>query len=140
VFLDAHPEVWRQLGDQARLSAEMWCSLLAGGDPLGKESARRFVAGWAAELAGPDPAPAVRAVADVAASARLALTHAEAAYTAAPLDPARGRRLDAALGRLAAVVKLLAQVRAAEVRGTAPAVPPGAAFPRLHASGRRRVG
>jgi hypothetical protein len=62
-----------------------------------------------------------------------------AAYTAAPLDPALGWRLDAAMGRLAAVVKLLAQVKAAEVRGTAPAAPPGATFPRLHASGRRQV-
>jgi hypothetical protein len=68
-------------------------------------------------------------------------TPTNAAYTTAPLDPARGRRLDAALGRLAAVVKLLAQVKAAAAaRGTTPAVPPGAAFPRLHASGERRVG
>jgi hypothetical protein len=49
-------------------------------------------------------------VADVAASALLALTHAEAVYTAAPLDPARGRQLDAALGRLAAVVIRLRRV------------------------------
>ena len=71
--------------------------------------------------------------------ARLALPHAESGYLGAPADPARGRRLDAATGRLAAVLKLLAQVKAADAKGTtAPAAPPAAAFPRLRRAGGGR--
>jgi hypothetical protein len=143
-LLDEHPEVWRALGDLNELSMAGWTERIAGGDVLGKEAIWRFVDDWKCELAGPDPSPAVRAVADAAAVARLALTHAEfgAARASDPVAVAafKARRLDAALYRLTATLKLLAQVRAARLGGGLTPASPPAAVPRLHAPvGQKKV-
>jgi hypothetical protein len=143
-LLDEHPEVWRALGDLNQLSLAAWTERIAGGDVLGKEAIGRFVDNWKRELAGPDPTPAERAIADAAAVARLTLAHAE--FGAAGKNDAvavaafRARRLDAALYRLTATLKLLAQVRAARHGGgLTPASPPAAAgLPRPYAPRNER--
>ena len=130
--LDAHPAVWRAIGDLTALSVACWTRLIAGSDALGMEAMTRFVEDWKGELAGPDATPAERALADVAAVARLALSHAEFGASGSSdsvvVAAFKARRLDAALHRLTAVIRLLAQVRAARHRGgRAPASPPAAA-------------
>jgi hypothetical protein len=131
-LLDEHPQVWRTLGDLNQLSMAGWTERIAGGDVLGKESMTRFVDEWKRELAGPDPTPAERPLADVAAVARLALAHAEfgaaGSNDAVAVAAFKARRLDSALYRLTATLKLLAQVRAARHGGgLTPASPPAAA-------------
>jgi hypothetical protein len=79
-----------------------------------------------------------------AAVARLALSHAEfgAARASDPVPVAafKARRLDAALHRLTATLRLLAQVRAARHGGgQTPASPPAAA-PRMHSPPQERKG
>lgn len=115
-FLDRHPEVWQTVGDLARLSAASWTAVLSGKDALTGESIRRFVADWKTRLVGPDASQTELAMADAAAVARLALTHAESMATAgnAPLKVAEFavKRLDAALRRYNTTLKLLAQVQA----------------------------
>jgi hypothetical protein len=143
-LLDEHPGVWRALGDLNRLSLAAWTERIAGGDVLGKESMTRFVDEWKRELAGPDPTPAERALADVAAVARLALAHAEfgaaGANDAVAMAAFKARRLDSALHRLTATLRLLAQVRAARHGGgLTPASPPAAAgLPRPYAPQNER--
>jgi hypothetical protein len=143
-LLDEHPQVWRALGDLNRLSMAGWTERIAGGDVLGKESMTRFVDEWKRELAGPDPTPAERALADVAAVARLALAHAEFGAAgpndAVPVAAFRARRLDSALYRLTATLRLLAQVRSARHGGgLTPASPPAAAgMPRPYAPPHER--
>ena len=114
-FLDRHPEVWQTVGDLAQLSAVSWTAVLAGKDALTRESIRRFVTDWKAKLVGPDASHTELALADAAAVARLALTHAESLATASDslkVAEFAVKRLDAALRRYNTTLKLLAQVQA----------------------------
>jgi hypothetical protein len=65
--LDGHPEVWERFGDLAAHAVRLWVGLAAGSDLALAESLARKVAALGAELAGPDPAPLERLLAERAA-------------------------------------------------------------------------
>jgi hypothetical protein len=115
-FLDAHPQVWEELGDLARHAREALVRLVAGDDLLVGECVRRDLAALEAELAGPSPSPLERILVQRIVLCRLQ-TH-KADIDAAALDqganphgPHAQRRQDAAHKRLLAAVKQLAVVR-----------------------------
>jgi hypothetical protein len=59
-FLDAHPQVWQELGDLALHAREALIRLVAGDNLLVGECVRRDLAALEAELAGPSPSPLER--------------------------------------------------------------------------------
>jgi hypothetical protein len=51
-ILDAHPEVWKYVGDLSALVERAWASALSGNNPLGVESMLRTAAERKKDLAG----------------------------------------------------------------------------------------
>jgi hypothetical protein len=144
-FLDEHPEVWRMVGDLNRVSTESWTTVLANGDALHKESFARFANEWKSELVGPDASATEKALADAAAVARLALTHAErlAARESGSTNVAalKVKRLNAASHRFTMTLKLLVQVRSTYPKGLSSPASVAVGLPRLYpgTSGRKKV-
>src|SRR5262249_49004020 len=59
-FLDAHPEVWQQVGEAAASIDQTWLGLMAVDHPLVVESLNRMAAERKAELEGERPSPVER--------------------------------------------------------------------------------
>lgn len=116
-FLEAHPVVWQTLGDLTRASVLLWTQRLMPTDAGYGESIARNLEEWKKELLGPDATPTERALADVAVSAKLALSYAESQAEAknTTLQAVRwnAKRLDMAQHRLNRTLKMLAQVQMA---------------------------
>jgi hypothetical protein len=116
-ILDAHPEVWRYVGDLAALAERVWAEVLAAGDPLAAESMRRTAAALRAELAGEHPSALERLLVDQVVACWMEVKFLECRAA----DPGRGsldqanfrlKRLESAQKRYLAAVKTLTDVRA----------------------------
>ncbi|HVK15146.1 MAG TPA: hypothetical protein VM597_40780 [Gemmataceae bacterium] len=117
-LLDADPELWRHYGDLAGHAKSAWLDLLAGPDLALREAAERKVAELEEELAGPDPSPLERVLAQRAAACWVQVHHADALYARAAGSgvPAAGlrellARQESAHRKLLAAIKQLAVVR-----------------------------
>lgn len=116
--LDADPELWRRYGDLAGHAKTAWLDLLAGPDLALREAAGRKVAELEEELAGPDPSPLERVLAQRAAACWVQVNHADAVYAQAIGSgvPEAGlrellARQESAHRKLLSAVKQLAVVR-----------------------------
>ena len=124
-FLDAHPQVWEELGDLARHAEEALIRLVAGNDLLVGECIRRDLAALREELEGPAPSPLEKVLVRRIVLCRLQVHQADLDAVgrdrgADPHGPHVQRRQDAAHKRLLAAVKQLAVVR----KLLAPSLPP----------------
>jgi hypothetical protein len=124
-FLDAHPEVWQELGDLARHAEEAMIRLIAGDNLFVAECIRRDLAALREELASPSPSPLERILIQRVVLCRLQTHKADIDAAAQdqgvnPHGPHAQRRQDAAHKRLLAAVKQLAVVR----KLLAPSLPP----------------
>ncbi len=113
-MLDAHPEIWKHCGDLGRLAEEQWLDALCA-DALGRESIRRHVHQFKAQLAGPQPTDLEWLMAQEVAACLMAKKHAEAA-AATPGGSVqqaafRARRLDVAQKAHLRAVKMLMILR-----------------------------
>ena len=91
LFLDAHPEVWREAGDLGVQAQRAWAALAAGPNLLVSESIRRQYEEVRAAAAGPSPPPLEGLLAE-----RVALTWLACNYFDVVLAQHRGRGLSAA--------------------------------------------
>jgi hypothetical protein len=124
-FLDAHPQVWQELGDLALHAEEAMIRLVAGDNLFVAECIRRDLATLREELAGPSPSPLERVLVQRIVLCRLQTYKADIDAAAldqgtSPHGPHAQRRQDAAHKRLLAAVKQLAVVR----KLLAPSLPP----------------
>lgn len=142
-FLDENPAVWQTIGDLNRITQNHWISLLVGQNVLCRESVTRSINAWKNQLFGPDATPTEKILAETAAVARLALAHAEFLATepgaTVQIASFRTKRLDSALHRLNATLKLLAQVQTARENAPAPTSDPAVGMPRLYIPSRKRT-
>jgi hypothetical protein len=114
--LDAHPEVWMYYGDLARHAERAWVEAAGGPDVLLKECLEKRLEALEADLAGPDPTPLERLLAQ-----RSGLCWLQAAYADAVAAQARDvslkqaeflqKRQDAAHRRFLAALGALTTVR-----------------------------
>jgi hypothetical protein len=111
------PEIWIHLGDLSKHAELAWTDLIAGGDHLIMESVKKYVERLKSELAGPEPSPIERLLAEQAALTWLASRQAEAA--AAKPGPSslgeakmRLKRAESAQRRYLASLKALEELRA----------------------------
>jgi hypothetical protein len=141
-FLDDHPEVWTTLGDVNRLSIDKWAGLIANKDALHQESLVRSIDQWKNDLIGPNASPTEKALAETAAVARLALSHAECMATTDTVSihtsGIKIKRLNAAQHRFTNCLKTLAQVRSAYPTGLAATSESTGSMPRLYVGSSRR--
>lgn len=91
LFLDEHPEVWREAGDLGVQAQRAWAGLAAGPNLLVSESVRRRFEEVRAAATGPAPTPLEGLLAE-----RVALTWLAASYFDVILAQHRGRGLTAA--------------------------------------------
>lgn len=115
-LMDAHPELWRQIGDMAHQADQSLIHAMAGKDELTKEAMNRKLVTMRRELAGADAPPLERLLVARIASCWLALAYAEALYAQrADLTITQAdyhqRRIDHCSRRYLAAIKTLAQVR-----------------------------
>jgi hypothetical protein len=130
-FLNARPALAQHIGDLAAHVERTWVELAAGADPLLRDALPRRLAALKDELAGRDPTPLVRLLAERVASAWLQSVHAdaEAAGLGATTGPAAAlalRRQESTQRRYLAALKALALVKKLRPapEATAPAVVP----------------
>src|SRR5262249_50741233 len=121
-LLDAEPELRRQAGDVAAMAEKAWVGQFHGG-PLGSEAIPRRLAELKAELAGPNPTPLERLLADQGGACWLAAQFGEGAAALTPgcREQARYelRRVESAQRRLLAAARTLALVRTLLPKGRA---------------------
>jgi hypothetical protein len=115
-LLDREPALWRFAGDMGRIAEDSLVALAAGPNLLLKEALGRRLAELKAELAGADPSPLDRLLAERVAACWLGATYSDASYAQAKGSPAAAveharRRQDSAGRRYAEALKLLATVR-----------------------------
>ncbi len=79
-LMDAHPELWRQIGDMAYQVDQSLIHATAGKDALTKEAMNRKLETLRRELAGEHPTPLERLLAARIASCWLVLAYAEMIY------------------------------------------------------------
>src|SRR5262245_41680555 len=124
-LLDAHPEVWRQVGDLAALAERAWLAVLAGNNPLTVEAMGRSVAAMKAELLGERPTPVERLLVEQVIARWMEVKYCEATSA----DPGRRSpeppglaltRLESAQKRHLGAIKALADVRRRAPAGRAP--------------------
>ena len=116
LLLDRDPALWRHAGDMGRIAEDSLVALAAGPNLLLKEALGRRLAELKAELAGADPSPVVRLLAERVAICWLGATYGDASYAQAKGSPAPAveharRRQDSAGRRYAEALKLMANVR-----------------------------
>lgn len=102
--LEAGSALWVEFAERVRGAVDKWADLMAVGDEGAVAEAIRQTTDWSIALAGETPTPAVRAAADAAGVAYLAVRFSEAEVSATPA----GRR-SAILGRMELAVKRLQQ-------------------------------
>jgi hypothetical protein len=126
-FIDEHPEIWESVGDLSAAARLNWILRLTNSDAVMRVAATRNLECWMDELTGPRATPIERAIAESAASAKLALIHAETQAAGGSTSPAiatlNARRLDMAQNRLNAILKNLAQVQSLSSYRESPAAP-----------------
>lgn len=116
-LMDAHPELWRQIGDMAYQADQSLIHATAGKDELTIEAMTRKLEKMRAELAGEHPTPLERLLAARIASCWAALAYAETIYHQNMGDLTLGqgdyhqRRIDHCHKRYLGAVKALAVVR-----------------------------
>jgi hypothetical protein len=76
--LDSNPEIWRHCGDLATVAKQAWIDLACGPNLLSKESVARKLLELETELAGAEPSPLVRLLAERVAACWLQLHYADA--------------------------------------------------------------
>jgi hypothetical protein len=137
-MLDAHPEIWRHVGDLSALAERAWIELITGADNLTVESLKRQVARLKEELNGAHATPTERLLVDQVVVSWLAVNHAQmaAAQDGGSIEQAalRLRRADSAQRRYLGAMKLLTQLRALMPAGLAPLD-----APKLHDPRRKRA-
>ncbi len=122
-ILDDDPELWEQYSDLAAVAREKWIEIIAGTNLLAAESLRRRVEAMHAELAGDDPLPVIRLLAERVTACWLQLHHAEYAAAATVNSPLKmaafiqsrlesaERRYSRAIGAMLTAQKLLQPTR-----------------------------
>lgn len=123
-FLKGHPEVLAVAGDLARHAEKVWIDIVVGTDSFTRVAVTSQVEHLKAELAGPDPSPLERLLADHVVMAHLAERQAElsAAQTDGSIQQAsfRLKKAESAQRRFLAATKSLATLRALQPRVTRP--------------------
>ena len=98
--LDAHPEIWRQVGDLAAHVEQTWLRLAAEGNALAEESIRREADRIRTELLGTSPTVIEKLLVDQIIACWLQLKHAEIiAGSGAKKVSCKRRFFDQRLGR-----------------------------------------
>ena len=114
---DENPSLWQEAGDLVRLTEQAWLDKICGTNLYNSQAMRRHVERMKKDLAGPDPSPTEKLLAERAAACWLAAQHAD--LTAATGEGAAGAQVaqlrlkqsESANRRLLAAVKSLAVVR-----------------------------
>ena len=116
--LDAHPELWGEVGNLAREAELALVRAASGANIVAKEAILRKLASLKRELAGPTPTPLERLLVDRVVVGWLAVALAEGAHHQAlergvphADDEFHQRRAERAQRRYLAAVRALAQVR-----------------------------
>jgi hypothetical protein len=125
-FLDVNPALWEKAGDLTALAERAWVGLIAGGDALLAESARRKLRQFKGALAGAHPTPLEQLLVGQVGVCWLAAQHGElqaAGPAGGSLQQAafRLKRAESAQRRLQGAVKTLATLRALLPEGLVPA-------------------
>jgi hypothetical protein len=128
--LDAHPEVWRYVGDLSALVERAWASALSAADPLALESMLRMAAEMKRDLAGEHPGCLEQMLVDQVVTCWMETRYAEMASSdqgEASLKQAgfRLKRLESAHKRYMEAVKELATLRRLQPSGRTPAAAVG---------------
>jgi hypothetical protein len=128
--LDAHPEVWRYVGDLSALVERAWASALSATNPLALESILRTSTEMKRDLAGEHPSCLEQMLVDQVVTCWMETRYAEIATSdqgEASLKQAgfRLRRLESAHKRYLAAVKELATLRRLQPTGRTPAAAVG---------------
>jgi hypothetical protein len=114
--LDADPSLWHSYCDVGRLAEAAWLKLASGTNLMLMEAIRRHVQGLKAEVAGADPSPLERLLADRVALCWLQCQECDAACgtlqrATLPEHAALLRRQNSAHRRLLQAIQALARVR-----------------------------
>jgi hypothetical protein len=126
-ILDAHPEAWETVGDLARFVERAWIDLVAGDDPLVRESMKRQAGALREALAGPHATKAEALLVDLVVNNWLGAQQAE--YAQATQTGAGGsimqanyriRRSESAQRKFLLAMKMLTTLRAVVPEGLAP--------------------
>jgi hypothetical protein len=126
-ILDEHAEVWTTVGNSARYVEAAWIDLLAGNDPLVRESMKRHANEWRETLSGPHPTQVEKMLVALVVNDWLGVQHAE--YAQATQTAGGGsimqanhriRRSESAQRKLLMALRLLTTLRAAAPEGLAP--------------------
>lgn len=123
-FLKDQPDVLAIAGDLARHAEKAWIDLVVGADSFTRLAVASQVERLKAELAGPDPSPLEKLLAEHVAVAHLAERQAEmsAAQTGGSIPQAafRLKKAESAQRRFLAAARSLATLRALQPRATRP--------------------
>jgi hypothetical protein len=116
--LDATPQLWKEVGDLGRQAEVALVRVAVGANPIAKDAIVRKLDAIRQEVAGSNPSPLERLLADRVAISWLSLTVAEGTYHQAlerglsqVNDTFHQQRVERAQRRYLAAIKALAQVR-----------------------------
>jgi hypothetical protein len=139
-YMDDHPEIWKQVGDLAKLAQEAFIAKASEGDQLVAESIRRKGEEMKRDLLGPRPTTAQKLAAERVVACWLESSHLDRLYPEPSgtikqasftlrLRESAQKRLDRALKSLATLQKLQGEGGSArndtKKRRKAPPVEPG---------------
>lgn len=115
-FLDENPQVWKQVGNLARIAERAWIAAITNNDALGAEAIKRELAHIKKELIGEDPSVVEELLGD-----QVLATLLEVKYLESVSAESKGsqitqatlllKRLDSAQKRHLNAIKSLIQVR-----------------------------
>jgi hypothetical protein len=126
-ILDAHPEVWETVGNLSRYVEAAWIDLVAGDDPLFRESMKRQAGALREALAGPHATKSEALLVDLVVNNWLGVQQAE--YAQATQTGGGGsimqanhrlRRSEAAQKKFLSAMRMLTTLRAVVPEGLAP--------------------
>jgi hypothetical protein len=126
-LLDAHPEVWQTVGNLARYVEAAWIDLVAGDDPLFRESMKRQAGALREALSGPHATKSEALLVDLVVNNWLGVQQAE--YSQATQTGGGGsimqanhrlRRSESAQRKFLMAMRMLTTLRAAVPEGLAP--------------------
>ena len=115
-LFNQYPRIWQMHGDLARACEQKWIDTICGNNLLAAEACRRVVEQKKRELAGPDPSPmekllAEEIVVDWLAAKQANLSAAGASSDGPAVAKLRLQRMDSAGRRVRDTCKTLGQVR-----------------------------
>lgn len=115
-FLDANPDIWRRIGDLARIAERAWIELLTNKDVLAAEAIQRQLNQLKTDLLGENPGPIEKLLGDEVVATYLETRFLQTLAADSPAKTASGtnewlKRAESAQKRHLASVRSLVEIR-----------------------------